>query len=489
MYMQYVSLSKIPNKYPDLKNYTKFKDDVVLLSGLYPEKNTINYQLPKYDDITPVDNTFFRFVIAVSVDENDKSPKYFTSKTFYSDIKLAYKVGNPYFPIQALIGGNNVMSINLKQYFEIFDKVETDEKDTPVDVVKNIFISDLVGPDNNLQIEKKKKEIVELQTKLNAISEKITLTETKLGSNLYKRSIFKKRSDIEEQKKDTEKELEDAKQEAVSLNVVIDKLNADIKGFQESNQNSLLGNESVIDYEALIRFIDFMVTPSPFSLDGLETNNVLAAEKIGEWRGEWITAYKKRQAGDIIQATTIDDRIKPPKTEEGEKTFLQKVGELPVIKQIVGAVKAVGNFFKKLFSDERLKTDLVKIGEIDGINIYKFKYKYDKSKVQIGVIAQELLNTKYSNAVSTDAKTGFYIVDYNTLQQKVDIINAIEKAKDNYNKGLVGKSLFGRVSITAKPEYENTTPTKKLMFGGKLNKLDNNIKRDVGNTIFKKIKK
>jgi hypothetical protein len=232
-----------------------------------------------------------------------------------------------------------------------------------------------------------------------------------------------------------------------------------------------------------------MVTPAPFSLEGLETNNVLAAEKIGEWRGEWITAYKKRQAGDIIQATTIDDRIKPPKTEEGEKTFLQKVGELPVIKQIVGAVKAVGNFFKKLFSDERLKTDLVKIGEIDGINIYKFKYKYDKSKVQIGVIAQELLNTKYSNAVSTDAKTGFYIVDYNILQQKVDIINAIEKAKDNYNKGLVGKSLFGKLSITAKPEYENTTPSKKLMFGGKLNKLDNNIKRDVGNTIFKKIKK
>jgi hypothetical protein len=487
--MQYVSLSKIPNKYPDLKNYTKFKDDVVLLKGLYPEKNTINFQLPKYEDITPIDNTSFRFVIAVAADENDKFPKYFTSKTFYSDIKLAYNVGNPFFPIQALIGGNNVMSIYLKQYFEIFDKIETDEKDTPVDVVKNIFISDVVGPDNNLEIEKKKKEIVELETKLNAVSEKITLSETKLSSNLIKRSIFKKRSDIEEQKKDTEKELEDAKQEAVSLNVVINKLNEDIKGLKESNQKSLLGNESVIDYEALIRFVDFMVTPAPFTLEGLETNNVLAAEKIGDWRGEWITAYKKRAAGDIIQATTVDDRIQPPKSQEGEKTFLQKVGELPVIKQVVGVVKAIGNFFGKLFSDSRLKEDVIKIGEIGGINIYKFKYKYDKSKTNIGVIAQELLNTEYANAVSVDSKTGFYVVDYNILQQKVDIVGAIEKAKNDYNKGIVGKSLFGRVSVTAKPEYQNDLPTKKLMTGGKLNKLNNNIKRDVGNTIFKKIKK
>ena len=139
--MQYVSLSRVPNRYPSISNYTKFKEDVVLLNGLYPERNKINYQLPKYDDITPVDNTTFRFVISVLIDENDTSPKYFTSKTFYNDIKLAYRVGNPFFPIQALIGNGSVLTINLKQYFEIFDRFEKDEKDAPVDVVKNIFIS------------------------------------------------------------------------------------------------------------------------------------------------------------------------------------------------------------------------------------------------------------------------------------------------------------------------------------------------------------
>ncbi len=487
--MQYVSLSKIPNKYPNLDNYTKLKDGVVLLNGVYPEKNKINFQLPKYEDITPVDNTSFRFIVAVAADETDTSPKYFTSKTFYSDIKLAYKVNNPFFPIQALIGGNNVMTINLKQYFEIFDKIEKDEKDVPVDVTKNIFISDVVGPDNNLDLVKKKTEITDLQTKLNTVNEKISTLENKLDSNLYKSSLFSRISRIKETKQDTEKELADAKQERDSLIVVINKLNEDVKGLQESNEKSLLGNESVIDYEALIKFLDFMVKPSGFSLEGVETNNVLAAELIGEWRGELITAAKKRAAGDIIQATTVDDRIKPPKSEEGEKTFLQKVGELPVIKQVVGVVKAVGNFFKKLFSDSRLKEDIVKIGEIGGINIYKFKYKYDKSKTNIGVIAQELLNTEYANAVSVDSKTGFYVVDYNILQQKVDIVGAIEKAKNDYNKGIVGKSLFGRVSVTAKPEYQNDLPTKKLLIGSKLNKLNNNIKRDVGSTIFKKLRK
>ena len=69
--MQYVSLSKIPNRYPTVSNYKKFKEGVVELNGLYPERNKINFQLPKYEDITPIDNTSFRFVISVLADEKD----------------------------------------------------------------------------------------------------------------------------------------------------------------------------------------------------------------------------------------------------------------------------------------------------------------------------------------------------------------------------------------------------------------------------------
>jgi hypothetical protein len=252
--------------------------------------------------------------------------------------------------------------------------------------------------------------------------------------------------------------------------------------------NSLLSNNSVIDYEALIKFIDFMVKPQTFELEGIETNNVIKAESIGEWAGEYISAYKRRQAGDVIQATTIDERISQPKVE-GEKTLIQKIGELPVIKQIVSVVKAVGKFFGKLFSDSRLKTDIVKVGEIDGINIYKFKFIYDKSKTQIGVIAQELLNTQYADCISTDPSTGFYVVNYNLLQQKVDIIGAIDKAQ----KGLLNnKNIFTKLRNrieSPKPAYTQEVPTKKLTIGNKLSKLSNNTKRDVGNTIFKRKRK
>jgi hypothetical protein len=410
--MQYVSLSKIPNKYPTVNNYTKFKEGVVELSGLYPERNKINFQLPKYEDITPIDNTAFRFVISVLADENDTSPKFFTSKTFYNDIKLAYKVNNPFFPIQALIGNGSILTINIKQYFQIFEKMETEEKEAPVDVIKNIFITNTA--ETNESIESIKNEIISLDEDINKINVDISEAETEL----LKQSTTKQ----------NEKVTFITKLKAKNNKSIQNSLNDSINTLKIQVDNSLLSNNSVIDYEALIKFIDFMVKPQTFELEGIETNNVIPAEQIGEWAGEYISAYKRRQAGEVIQATTIDERITPP-AKEGEKTLIQKIGELPVIKQIVGAVKAVGKFFKKLFSDSRLKTDIVKVGQVEDINIYKFKFIYDKSKTQIGVIAQELLNTKYADCVSTDESTGFYVVNYNILQQKVDIIGAIYKAQ------------------------------------------------------------
>ena len=489
--MQYVSLSRVPNRYPSISNYTKFKEDVVILNGLYPERNKINYQLPKYDDIIPIDNTTFRFVISILVDENDTSPKYFTSKTFYNDIKLAYRVGNPFFPIQALIGGGSVLTINLKQYFEIFDKFETDEKEAPVDVIKNIFIADT--SDTSVNIDTIKNELIEVNKEIDVLNLKIAELVTELDNQTYNPT-----DDINERIQNRARrsingdtvpdQIDSLNIELNTLIIKRDKLNEDITSATQSTDNSLLSDNSIIDYEALIKFIDFMVQPSKFELSGIETNNVLPAEQIGEWAGEYISAYKRRQAGDVIQATTIDERITPPKVEE-EKTLIQKIANLPVIKQVVGAVKAVGKFFKKLFSDSRLKTDIVKVGQVEDINIYKFKFKFDKSKTQIGVIAQELLNTKYADCVSTDPSTGYYVVNYNLLQQKVDIIGAIDRVQKEIlgNKNIFTK-LRNRIE-SPKPAYQTEVPTKKLTIGNRLSKLANNTKRDVGNTIFRKKRK
>lgn len=65
------------------------------------------------------------------------------------------------------------------------------------------------------------------------------------------------------------------------------------------------------------------------------------------------------------------------------------------------------------YSDRRLKTNIEFIGIKNGLKMYSFNYIWSKTKT-IGVMAQDLLKTKYKNALSKD-KNGFYMVDYNQL--------------------------------------------------------------------------
>jgi hypothetical protein len=65
------------------------------------------------------------------------------------------------------------------------------------------------------------------------------------------------------------------------------------------------------------------------------------------------------------------------------------------------------------YSDMRLKKD-IKFKEVkNGLNIYSFKYVWS-GVLQVGVMAQDILTTDYSEAVSVD-KNGYYMVDYNKL--------------------------------------------------------------------------
>ena len=61
---------------------------------------------------------------------------------------------------------------------------------------------------------------------------------------------------------------------------------------------------------------------------------------------------------------------------------------------------------------------------------------------------------------------------------------------DRIQKELAGgKGLFGKLRNrieSPKPAYQTEVPTKKLTIGSKLSKLSNNVKKDVGNSIFKK---
>lgn len=461
--MQYVSLSKIPNQYPNAGNYTLFKEKTVLLNGVYPEKNKINFQLPEYSDITPIKGTTFRFVLAIAADDTDTNPRLFTSKPFYDDIKISYKVNNPYFPIQALTGNGSVVVIKLKEYFELFDKLEASEIEAPVNVTKNIFILDEEGEKAITEISAKEFELNEFRKQLDSINVEIAEIENDINDNLNgetrgRRRIRRRRAS------NLNETLDELKSQKNSLVPNIERLESEIKNTREGNtRTSLLSDKSLIDYEDLVRFVDYMCSKPVFSVQEIENGNVKSAELIGKWEGEWITKYKERAAGKTIEATFIDERIVPNvEEEEKPKTIAGKIiaaiEKIPVVGLVVKAAKAVGNFFKKLFSDKRLKTDLIKVGEIGGINIYKFKYKFDKSKIRIGVIAQELLNTEYSDVVSIDPETKYYVIDYDKLQQKIDIVGAIKKIESDINSKTKGFSNLIKSRILSNnvtPELDN----------------------------------
>ena len=66
------------------------------------------------------------------------------------------------------------------------------------------------------------------------------------------------------------------------------------------------------------------------------------------------------------------------------------------------------------YSDQRLKENIQLEGTVDGVNMYSWNYIWDKAVRYIGVMAQELLGTNYSYAVST-GPNGYYQVNYSTL--------------------------------------------------------------------------
>lgn len=68
-----------------------------------------------------------------------------------------------------------------------------------------------------------------------------------------------------------------------------------------------------------------------------------------------------------------------------------------------------------MFSDERLKEDVKRVGEMnDGTPIYTYKYKQGDGKTHMGVMAQEA-RKKHPDAVRKDPLTNMLMVNYGAL--------------------------------------------------------------------------
>ena len=106
--MEYITLSKLINRYPSIGNYVSKVAGSIKLNGLYPKKNFIDFKISpvndiKLDDIKSIDNTKFQFVLGIKNKSSDTCPfKYFTSPSFFKKLLDSINEPSPYFILQAL---------------------------------------------------------------------------------------------------------------------------------------------------------------------------------------------------------------------------------------------------------------------------------------------------------------------------------------------------------------------------------------------------
>lgn len=312
--MEYILLPLLDNKYPNFRNYTKDATGNVILSGIYADKNKLNFTLPKLDNITSVAGTTFRFILAVYIDSNDKNPKFFTSEQYYSDLEASIEDGNPYF-ITYSIFSPFIVNITIKDAIDLFAKLDPLEKDVPVAVIRNVFAS---GKDKNgksfsttkLELGAKRIQLDDLNAKLKKIDDDISKNQRIISESKFRAFL---RGD---NKKNAESELEKLKSDrtatAASIKVLEDEINSmngtglippKTPGVEPNTfakptipDITLTAEDVDIDYQLLVKYIDWMVSKTIYSIDTAESGGVEPAESIGEWAGELIDNYKERIA-------------------------------------------------------------------------------------------------------------------------------------------------------------------------------------------------
>ena len=75
-------------------------------------------------------------------------------------------------------------------------------------------------------------------------------------------------------------------------------------------------------------------------------------------------------------------------------------------------------------SDIRMKTNIQYVGELNGIPTYNFSYRSQPDVVYRGVMAQDILNTPYADAVHV-MPNGMYAVDYRRLGFDMEVVDAL----------------------------------------------------------------
>lgn len=425
--MDYYKLDELENQYPDVANYKKVNERATSLTGVYP-KNKIEFKMPDVQYIIPVENTSFRFIIAIK--NGNEVERYYTSKVYFDDLKNSYDTNNPYFYNTSLYKEFTV-KVDIASIMKIANTLAEKELKDAAQVSENIFYKQTALYQSN-EAEQKS-----ARTEYEALVEEKRKTEAQLDE-LKKPKVgpfvTKKEAEAVKLYRSNKQQLET---KLKTINSLINNAQSKI------TTNSTITVSGVnpkleIDYVKLVQFFDYCLTKDDFSPDTAETGGVKKASELGVWKvKKYIPATESTKDSSSTSAKEDESGL-----EQKQGTFvgnlIRKVEKIPVIGQIVSvakgvvnvvgkAVKAVGNFFKKIFSDKRVKENLTKVATIGDINIYKFNYIWDKDAEQYGVVAQELLGTKYESAVFVDEESGLYKVDYEKLNEMVDIQSFINQ--------------------------------------------------------------
>ena len=143
-------------------------------------------------------------------------------------------------------------------------------------------------------------------------------------------------------------------------------------------------------------------------LEAQEAADLQMQEAAGEMEVQSLKGEGQLSAAGLEmqqQQTLMDSAMQ----QYSQATQEKQAGDKKMWGGIGGAISGIG----KIFSDKRLKENIIKVSYSDsGIPIYHFNYK-GKDKIWSGTMAQDLLNTKNEHAVGTS--NGYYTVNYNLI--------------------------------------------------------------------------
>jgi len=137
--MEYQNLVQYPNVYPSPNNYGRTLDGTFAIVGNYQDDNIKRYALPDIRELEPIENTTFRFILAIKESSAVDETRYFTSEIFYDDLLSSITENNPYF-INNAINPNLFINISLDNQKRIFNDLKLIDFATGVRQNQNIFL-------------------------------------------------------------------------------------------------------------------------------------------------------------------------------------------------------------------------------------------------------------------------------------------------------------------------------------------------------------